>query len=254
MVRTVLGALVSLGALSAGCGQSLQGDAKVRLALDNQTGTGTMTQAASNVVIHDFVPSLQQFSMKLADFYLAEDVDPQTFNNIGNVAELWISPACTSADDCAPFELARPTAEVNAALNSEARDVAAGTYRYVRITFCYMGEMPTEPNVQWQASDMSAPASFISHICAATSAEFNPPLVLRPGDSVDVSLGYDLSKAIATAGLGDAAEVCAPNASQTVDDCLNIPQFVPAIGTGCGGTDVVVGDGGGESAGRCPGT
>jgi hypothetical protein len=247
MIRTVLGTFLGLGILSQGCGGGDPSGARVRLALDNQTGTGTTAQAASGVVIHALLPSVQQFSMKLADFYLAEDVDPQTQNNIGNVAELWISPTCTSADNCAPFELARSTADVNAALNSEALDVAAGTYRYVRITFCYMGERPTEPDVQWQASDMSAPSSFISGVCAATSAEFTPPLVLHPGDSVDVSLGYDLTNLIGRAPLGSDVErpgVCAPNASGTADDCLNEPQFVPAIGTRGGGTDIVVGDGG----------
>ena len=111
--------------------------AKARLEIDNLTGVGASGLSGSSVgglKLESITPARRgHFAMKLSGVSLAPDVDPVTQNNIGEVAELWVSPNCTSADDCPFFNFARPTSEVNAELNSQQRDVTPGSYRYVRI-------------------------------------------------------------------------------------------------------------------------
>jgi hypothetical protein len=48
----------------------------------------------------------------------------------------------------------------------------------------------------WQGPDMTAPQPFTSGDCGRSSLEFDPPLVLANGDSVEITLGYDLGSAV----------------------------------------------------------
>ncbi len=201
-VRMVVVVLGALAAASVGCSGAAGGtsaaSAKAKLELENSTGGDDLT-ALSVQSVDGVRPSTASalstahFSMKMSNISLLEDVDPVTQDDIGFAPGLWVNPHCTSADDCDGFDFARPTAVVNADLNSQALDVAAGTYRYVRMELCYHGEMPTEPNIEWQDGSMTSPRGIVSEMCAVTSAAYDPPLVLKPGDSVSVSLGYDLS-------------------------------------------------------------
>ncbi len=245
--------LASLGALLAGVGCG-GGGAKARLQLENATGAAAAALSAQSAgglrPSSITLSSTHYFAAKLASVYLAEDIDPSTSNNKGPTAMLWVSPHCTSGDDCDFFDFARPTATVNADLNSQELDVDPGTYRYVRMEFCYHGMQPTQPNVEWSGGSMTAPHAFLSNGCGVTSAEFDPPLVLRAGDSVSVSLGYDLSSATSVGqpdptnpdvpaltaddGHGVGFSDCVVNDPNT-KTCFALPAFTPAAAKSSGG-------------------
>ncbi len=263
------GALLALLVWSMGCSN---GTTKARLVLQNTTGAGAGLSGNAVVGLHleSITPSsTHYFAMKLASVYLAENVDPVTQNNVGNNAMLWTSPHCTSADDCSLFDFARPTATVNADLNSEELDVDPGTYRYVRMEFCYHGDRPTQPNIVWSGGDMTTPHGFLEMECGVTSAEYNPPLELRPGDSVSVDVGYDLTGATSVGqpnpddpaghaltaddGHGVGFDDCVVDAANATKTCFRVPQFTPSASTGGGyGARVVapaMGDDGGSGDG-----
>jgi hypothetical protein len=270
-VGAMMGAVLCSAAMSVGCSgaPSSSQSAKAKLGLRNDTGGGGLTtQQAGGLRFQDITLSFTQyFGMKLASVYLAEDVDPTTQDNVGQVADLWVSPRCTSADDCDFFNFARATGAVNADLNSQSLEVQLGTYRYARLEFCYHGERPTQPNVSWQGADLSSPHGFIGGGCGVTSKEFNPPLVLVPGDDVSVELGYDLADSTSVGpaenpgqnaltapdGHGVGFDDCAVNDAMTQKDCFRIPGFVPTAVKNGGGpaAAVVVGpaDGGGAPEG-----
>jgi hypothetical protein len=263
-------ALLGLLLLSAGC----TGAAKARLQLENKTGVaqaGLSGKSADGLHLESItLSSTHYFAMKLASVYLAQDVDPRSQNNVGSTSALWTSPHCTSADDCDPFDFARPTATVNADLNSQQLDVSAGTYRYVRMEFCYHGETPTQPNISWSGADMTTPHAFLEMECGVTSTEFSPVLDLQPGDSVAVALGYDLTGATSVGqpdpnnpgasaltaddGHGVGFDDCVVDDTGTVKTCFRVPTFSPeAIKNGSGPGDNVAatssGNGGASDGG-----
>src|SRR4029078_8080295 len=129
------------------------GSASAKLALDNQTA-GAPPQTAS--VLADGT----SLRLKLIAAYLAEDVDPTTQNNIGQTAMIWLNPernddisGCNVEGVTLPpgprgtqcFDLARPSAEVNADLNAQDAPIEPATYRYARVEMCksYGWQTPT---------------------------------------------------------------------------------------------------------------
>lgn len=242
-------AIVFAAATCAACSSSSSSGAKAQVSLRNDTGGGSVTTLHAGGLHIDDVPSapaspVSHFAMKLASIYIVEDVDEATQNNVGQSANLWVSPHCTSADDCDFFEFARSTAALNAELNSQALDVQPGTYRYVRLEFCYHGDTPTQPNVSWTGPGMASPQGFIGGGCGITSQEFDPPLVLEAGDTVSVALGYDLTNSITTGspadspgqnaltapdGHGIGYSNCALNDAMTAKVCFNMPSFAPSV-------------------------
>lgn len=255
-------AIVFAAATSAACSSSSSTGAKAQVSLRNDTGASSVTTLHAGGLHFDDLPSqaspvsdVSHFAMKLASIYLVEDVDPTTQNNVGQGANLWVSPHCTSADDCDFFEFARPTAELNADLNSQALDVMPGTYRYMRLEFCYHGEAPTQPNVSWTGPGMTSPQGFIGGGCGITSKEFAPPLVLEPGDTVSVSLGYDLTNSVSTGAVTDSPgqnaltapdghgigfNDCAIDDAMTAKDCFNVPVFTPSVSKDVAGPSAAV--------------
>jgi hypothetical protein len=154
--------------------------------------------------------------LKIIAVYLAQDVDPVTMNNIGNTAMIYLNPECGGdIENCnidgftdpvgGPrvkeyFDLARPTAEVDAQLNAQVASVDVGSYRYARVEMCksYDRSLPTVPSLMWKGPGMSAEHAFTSGDCGRTSQAFAPTLDLASGDSVAVTLGYDLAQTIVT--------------------------------------------------------
>jgi len=216
--------------------------ATARLGFDNQTaartGPGLLADGTS-------------LRLKIIAAYLAEDVDPVTMNNLGDTAMIWLNPQC--ADDIsgcnvsgmrAPvggprvtdfFDLARPTAEINAALNAQGAAVPVGTYRYARIEMCksYDGQaQPDEPTLMWAAPGMAAEQPFTSGDCGRTSQPFATPLVLGAGDTVAIFLGYDLASSVAS---GPGLPQCANghcfrscfDIDATTRACMDFPDFAP---------------------------
>lgn len=244
-MRVSLSAIVLLVACS--------GSASVRFQMSNDTASARTSDgpsATGDVVL----------KFKLIAAYLAEDVDPTTMDNAGTTEMIWLNPQCQNdISGCnvsgfaqpagGPrvtdyFDLARPNAEVNAELNSQDATISPGSYRYARIEMCkaYAPDtQPTDPTLIWQGPGMSAEAPFTSGDCGRTSAAFDPPLVLAAGDSVAVTLGYDLSTSIVAGAPGQGFTIegaitdGAPHYFRACEDvdsehrvCMDYPDFVPS--------------------------
>jgi hypothetical protein len=222
------------------------GSASVRLELSNQG------PAERRV---DVLADGTSLRLKIIAVYLAEDVDPVTMDNLGNSAEIWLNPECDGdISDCnvdgftqptgprinSYFDLSRSTAEVDAELESEDMPIDPGSYRYARVELCKAvgGEsQATVPTMMWMGPGMAAEVPFMSGDCGRTSLPFDPPLVIAAGDTVQVDLGYDLSKAIVSgapdpmsqysiAGDSQLFRACV-DASPTTRACMDFPDFAP---------------------------
>ena len=141
------------------------------------------------------------------------------------------------------FDSARPTAEVNAELNSQDALVSPGTYRFARVDMCksYDFSLPTAPTMMWRGPGMTDELAITSGECGRTSLAFDPPLVLAAGDSVEVALGYDLAAAVVSGPPAPPGDGCSysiaghtdhcfrtcVDVDATTRDCLEFPDFAP---------------------------
>jgi hypothetical protein len=239
--------LVTLLLLGA-CGG---GGASVHFQMSNDTASARTNSA---------VAGDDELKLKLIAAYLAEDVDPMTMDNVGATEMIWLNPQCQgdiencnvsgfAQPDGGPrvtdyFDLARTSAEVNADLNSQGATIEPGSYRYARIEMCkaYVGDtQPTEPTLMWRGPGMTAEQPFTSGDCGRTSVAFDPPLVLAIGDSVAVTLGYDLDTSIVAGAPGSGYTIAgalsdgAPHYFRACEDvdadhrvCMDYPDFVPS--------------------------
>lgn len=178
------------------------------------------------------------FGMKLIAAYLTEDIDPDTQNNVGQTAMVWLNQECNddirdcdisggTNEDGNPFgnivttffDFAQGSAAVNAQINAESRLLPPGTYRYARLEFCKFNQA-AEPNIRYQGGTMPAPAEFQRGACSVSSEPFTAPLDLAEGDSAIVTLAYDYTGSITEgAGVGDHCDS---------GFCFTLPQFVPS--------------------------
>lgn len=228
-------AVLVLALATAACG----GKADVKLRVENKTVPGALVAGTD-----------RSLELKLIAVYLAEDVDPQTQNNIGDTQMIWLNAECK--DDiqaCVPsggpgagpkvttfFDFGRPTDEVNAAINGQGRAVKAGTYRYARIEFCKYGP-PAEANLRWKGPGMAAPRELIVGDCGRTSQVFSPPLELADGESVTVTLGYDMAQSIQAGAPGQGGSMSIAGVNHWFRDCedladgtrvcMDFPDFQP---------------------------
>jgi hypothetical protein len=227
--------------------------ANVKLSLSNQTSTAARTI--------DIAADGTELQLKLLTVSLAPDVDPVTMDNIGVSANIWIAPECAAdPSNCnvdgftlpagGPrvtqyFDLARPSEAVNADLEAEMTQVDVGSYRYVRLEMCKALGGQTEatvPTLLWAGPGI-AEQSFTSGDCGRTSLPFDPPLTVAAGDTLAVTLGYDLSHAIVAGAPGPgsfsldghddadgtphAFRACA-DADSTHRVCMDFPDFAPS--------------------------
>jgi hypothetical protein len=248
MFRSITMAAVTAALAAAGCD-----GATARLTLANQTSAAkTQSLLADGTSLR----------LKIIAVYLAEGVDPVTMDNVGATEMIWLNPQCNDdiggcnvdgfTQPAGPritdyFDLARPTAEVNAELNSQGAAVSPGTYHYARVEMCkaYGGErMPTVPTMMWAGPGMAHEQPFTSGDCGRTSLPFDPPLELAAGDSVEVTLGYDLGAAIVAGarGSGYGCSIAGHNdpsgaphcfracvdVDATTRACMDFPDFVPS--------------------------
>jgi len=251
MRTTHLATIASFALALVACGG---GQATVKHELANATpGVGLaalrLPDAASKLASDAVYAAPTMLEVKLVAVYLSEDIDAQQ-NNVGANAMIYLNPECAGdisscgVDPSMPhvvqtfFDFAAPSDEVNAAINAQGNAISVGTFRYARMEFCKYGTGGTE-NLRWQTSAMPAPAEDVYPGCGTTSAPFDVPLVLAAGDSVAVTLSYDLSTAamIGSPGVGDKDVVdTAGNAhvfqychdDSGVRSCLQIPDFNPS--------------------------
>lgn len=162
------------------------------------------------------------FKMKILAAYVVEDIDASTSDNVGQVGMVWLNPKCTSINDCKPSmvdysDLTDPT-EFNTLLNSQALPISTGTYRYVRIEFC-QGSADDE-NVQ--VTNGSATKNFTYGGCGVTSEELSSPIFLEEGQSIKVSVSYDLSD-------GEVYWAAGQSCPSATDFCIGGIDLVPSI-------------------------
>lgn len=194
---------------------------KVSVAFDNGTASSfnllTLPAGASGVSTDGKTPlyAASQFASKLVQIYLNEDVGANGYDNVGSSAYIWINPVCgieesedgtrhiANNGNCDTtkieefFEFARPTAEVNASLNSQESPVRAGTYRYIRLQVC--DNTIAENNIKFTAAAAGLTTAFTGRTnnCILKPVKIDPPLEVAEGDVVKLSLNYNLNKALA---------------------------------------------------------
>ncbi len=181
------------------------------------------------------------FGIKLIAAYLTEDIDSTTQNNVGKTAMVYLNSTCAddimhcdisggTAEDGQPmdkvvtdfFDLSSPSS-VNEQLNAQGRGVEEGTYKYVRLEFCkYNSEDAT--NIQW-GTDSVATRAFQRDMCTVNSAEMTTPLEIAAGDTVTLTLSYDLSAAVST-GSDAYGDDC--TGSGSTKTCFQLPTFTPS--------------------------
>lgn len=185
------------------------------------------------------------FKLKLLGAYIAEDVDPNTQNNVGQVSMFYRNPQCVSedlmrcnvnpgtAEDGLPwtdivtdfFDFGQGTDAVNVALNAQNLSITPGIYRYVRLDFC-KGDTNGHPNAAWAGGMVNNETLFSTSMCGVTSVEMNPPLIVEDGDSVTIQLSYDYSNSIQTGADAQGWNCVGADANKT---CFSIPDFVPSV-------------------------
>ena len=236
-------ACMTLGIAVAAC----TGSASARLELVNHT-----TAAAARGA--DRLAGSTSLRLKMVAVYVVEDIDLATQDNVGRSAMIWLNPEC--ADDISGcnvagmtlppgpritqyFDLARPSVEVNAELNSQGLTISPGSYKYARVELCkaYGGQtQATVPTLTWRGPGMTEDRPFTSGDCGRTSLAFDPPLELGANDAVQVTLGYDLATSIVSGAPGASFQLagidhwfrdCADvDASHRV--CMDFPDFAPS--------------------------
>jgi hypothetical protein len=190
MYKLMLGA-----AVLAGCGL---GGAEVQVGFENGAS------AAGKPVVGSDGTAPEVFGIKLVAVYLAENIDSH-LDNVGNVARIWTNPACDAElHHCgigaasAPFQvtgyfdLARPTATVNAELNASAQPVSPGTYRYIRLDFAGIDPPDAVPNLRFGTT---ADPRDVRYRDNGLTVALATAMVIAPGESFVVTLAYDMSHA-----------------------------------------------------------
>lgn len=237
--------VVLLVLANSSCGQKVKdgtsGSAKVIMSKSTSLNVSDLNLGATL-----YTPS--KFSVKFLSIYLVNDVGSDQ-GNIGIANYIWANPDCTLTDSeteedkkkytyktmdgsCTDdkvntsLELARSADLVNADLNSQNLSVLPGTYNYVRMTLC-IGSTQSN-NVTFKADGMTDSVAVKGGGCGITSAKATSPIVIGEGESVNVSLAYDLTGIVYDYGEGmGKGDNCYFNADSTVRRCAGMPPMVP---------------------------
>ena len=234
-------ASLALAATLSACGgkgtAKLQFSAASRLAPSSKTHSISVTPAEAQAM---GLAAASSFQMKLIAAYLAEDIDPSTQNNVGMTSMFWLNSECGDdimhcdvdssvhgglAEDGSPwthtvstfFDFSNVTT-VNSTLNSQGREIETGTYKYVRMEFCKYS--PTTPNIKWTYN--SSTNQFAQSSCNVTR-EITPPIEVADGDTVTITLAYDLANSVSAGGGGGAGSNCDGSGN-----CFVLPTFTPS--------------------------
>jgi len=122
------------------------------------------------------------------------------------------------------LELARDSAEVNKDLNSQSLPVLPGTYNYVKMDVC-IGSASTE-TMKFQADGMPAVQGAKNGTCGITSAKATTPITIAEGESVTISLTYDLAGTVYDYGVGmSKGDNCYFSADNSFRRCVNFPKI-----------------------------
>jgi hypothetical protein len=246
MTRTYLPfGILTCAALLLGCEKDKEKGSPIqaRLALANITGMGLNNPACPDLgdgpVSECWTPSI--YGMKLMNVIVSPDEQGAQSAPAGLI---WANPDCAiktsqteidekeyeydSPSDCTDdqvdsfFELARPTEEVNAELNSQPYKILPGTYHYVQLGFCE--DSAKSRNGRFQADGMSEPYETILGGCGLSSLRADPPIVVTEGQSIIVSLTYDLTNTVYIGHEGSSEDYCFKNADNSIVRCAAGPN------------------------------
>ena len=186
---------------TAGCGPGTT----VKIALANGNPKALTSSSRQALTGTSGAPSA--FGVKLTAIYLVEDQEDATAegdwlgNNLGKQIRVWTDPACgqdISDEGCADatyFDLNRPSAEVNAALNAQAATAEPGTYRYIKVALLGSQAKSANPykNTTWADADSSTPTQEFASVQTEWGVPFTSPLVVAAGEFITATLTYDLA-------------------------------------------------------------
>jgi len=187
--------LALCAAAAVGCGDS--GHATVQLTPSSGLAREVIILDQADTAAPKFTPiPAEQFAIKILSAYLTEDVDPVSMNNTGRSERIWVNPKCPDANSCRDsdvdfFDLSDPS-EANRQLNSQALDIAAGSYHYVRVEFCIGGARGNL--IRYKTAGMPAAVEAPYGGCGVTSERLEPAVEIKDGTSVTIALKYDLSE------------------------------------------------------------
>lgn len=204
---------------------------------DSKTGTVKLQLAsvtASSLASHQPISILgtcpsgftcitpTSFKMKILAAYVVEDIDPTTSNNVGQVGMVWLNPKCSTINDCKPSmvdysDLTDPTA-FNTELNSQAIGVKTGSYKYVRLEFCQGSADASNVKV----TSGSTTKEFTYGGCGVTSAALATPITVSEGQSLTITVSYDLKD-------GEVYWAAGGSCSSATDFCIGGINLVPSI-------------------------
>jgi len=234
--------ICTLAGLSA-CGDS-GGGATAITRFSNDTGTLLHSLSLLNPIFSPMTATEApaSFEMKLITVYLTEDIGADQSNS-GKTAFIYLNPDCEDdishcdisggdAEDGSPmdkivtsyFDFGADSAAVNTAVNAQSRSIDAGSYKYVRMEFCkYNNE--NAPNIKW-TPDGGSELEIQRNTCTVNSTEISPALEVAEGDSVTVTLAYDLSATVTTGLSTNQGDGCDGGTSGSIK-CFQLPTFVP---------------------------
>lgn len=202
------------------------------------------TAAALNLDENKFTPTI--LGLKLIDVRIMQELDstqhpapviwynPEcgtastTSTDVGDKEyEYTQSPGCDVTKITNYFDFARPTAEVNAELNSQPNKVYPETYKYVSISWCE-GTMLAD-SIEFQADGMDSPAYAPTGGCGQLSAEAVPPIIISEGETVTISLDYSIKGLVSDQGSGAS---CWVSEDTLTKRCISLPTFTPTVTKG----------------------
>jgi hypothetical protein len=243
---------VSFGLLLFGCSKKDKGkNVEAKLTLANSTGLNLTDtdcpELGSDGFKGDQCWTPSSFGLKIVTVYISPDASGATSAPAGLI---WANPACgisvsstdigdksfeyESASDCTDsqvsdyFELARTSDQVNAELNSQPHKILPGTYNYVAMEFCKGG--PSGDNTSFIADGMTEAYTVKSGTCGISSVKADPPIVVAEGQSVNVTLYYDLTNIIYQKEQFADPKSCYVSEDESIVRCASYPRgLVPGF-------------------------
>lgn len=224
------------------------------LALDGMPSNSTGTTSNENGTYPTYAATT--YGMKIVQIYLNEDVAEDGWSNKGTNAYIWINPACETQTEedgsikvanngqcdtkkiTTYFNLARPTAEVNADLNAQQIPVPSLTYRYIRMELCDQNNSDNNVQIASTSGGLSTATELRTNACVIVPAKIDPPLAVSADAAVTINLAYDLSKALVdynydsktnTSTGGGAGTSCALADDGQALRCLNEIVYAPTV-------------------------
>lgn len=166
---------------------------------------------------------------------LETEIDGKTYSYVG-------AGSCSDSAVSSYLDLRKSASEVNTDLNSQYLPIAPGTYPYGHLEFCQGGAASNNYRVTFTSANTlpaalrGQSAAFQISTCGTTTPQMNPPMTVGEGQSVVVTLEYDLSNTVYYRQLGtgeSASSGCAEigTGGDRYSVCLQPPTMTGSFST-----------------------